>query len=191
MQERPTLNRQLDSTTFRDFYWLKEELVDFCRNNGLSTAGGKLEITERIAHFLDTGEIVLLCANKKKKSTPPAIITENSLIEPNFICTENHRSFFKEHIGMSFSFNVQFQKWLKTHTGKTYKDAITAYYEILEEKKNKKSSIDKQFEYNTYIRYFFDDNKGKCLDDAIKCWKYKKQLQGHNRYEKSDLIALE
>ena len=46
MQERPTLNRQLDSTTFRDFYWLKEELVDFCRNNGLSTAGGKLEITE-------------------------------------------------------------------------------------------------------------------------------------------------
>lgn len=50
-----------------------EELVDFCRNNGLSTAGGKLEITERIAHFLDTGEIVLLCANTKKKSTPPAI----------------------------------------------------------------------------------------------------------------------
>ncbi len=85
MQERPTLNRQLDSTT------------------------------------------------------PPAIITENSLIEPNFICTENHSSFFKEHIGMRFSFNVQFQKWLKTNTGKTYKDAITAYYEILEEKKNKKN----------------------------------------------------
>ena len=65
MQERPTLNRRLDSTT------------------------------------------------------PPAIITENSLIEPNFICTENHRSFFKEHIGMSFSFNVQFQfdeveKFIKT-----------------------------------------------------------------------------
>ena len=40
---------------------------------------------------------------------------------------------------MRFSFNVQFQKWLKTNTGKTYKDAITAYYEILEEKKNKKN----------------------------------------------------
>lgn len=44
---------------------------------------------------------------------------------------------------------------------------------------------------NTYIRDFFADNKGKSLDDAIKYWKYKKQLQGHNRYEKSDLIALE
>lgn len=92
---------------------------------------------------------------------------------------------------MSFSFNVHFQKWLKANTGKTYKQAITAYYEILEEKKKRKSSIDKQFEYNTYIRDFFEDNKGKSLEDAIKCWRYKKQLQGHNRYEKADLIALE
>lgn len=193
MQERPALNRQLDSTTFRNFYWLKEELVEFCRNNGLPTSGGKLEITERIAHFLDTGEILLLGANVKKKiTTAPTIITENSLIEPNFVCSENHRAFFEEHIGMSFSFNVHFQKWLKSHTGKTYKEAITAYYKILEEKKKKKKNpIDKQFEYNTYIREFFEDNKGKCLEDAIKCWKYKKQLQGHNRYEKSDLIALE
>ncbi len=47
------------------------------------------------------------------------------------------------------------------------------------------------FREATYIRVFFADNKGKSLDDAIKCWKYKKQLQGHNRYEKSDLIALD
>lgn len=190
MQKRPVLNKQLDSTTFRNFYWLKEELVEFCRKNGLPTSGGKLEITERIAHFLDTGEVIF-CTNAKKKTTTPTKITENSLIEPNFVCSEKHRAFFKEHIGTSFSFNVPFQKWLKSHAGKTYKEAITAYYEILKEKKNKKSSIDKQFEYNTYIRDFFADNKGKCLEDAIRCWKYKKQLQGHNRYEKSDLIALE
>ena len=192
MQERPALSKQLDGTTFRSFYWLKEELMEFCRNNGLPASGGKLEITERIAYFLDTGEVVLLHASvKMKATTAPAVITENSLIEPNFVCSETHRAFLEEHIGKSFSFNVQFQKWLKSHTGKTYKDAITAYHEILEEKKKGKSTIDKQFEYNTYIRDFFGDNKGKCLEDAIKCWKYKKQLQGHNRYEKSDLIALE
>ena len=27
-------------------------------------------------------------------------------------------------------------------------------------------------------------------EDAIKCWKYKKSLKGHNKYEDSDLIAL-
>ena len=81
-------------------------------------------------------------------------------------------------------------KWLKSNAGKTYKDAINAYYTILEEKKNGKTKIDKQFEYNTYIRDFFEDNKGKSLDDAIKCWKFKKQLKGHNKYEKFDLDIL-
>ena len=52
------------------------------------------------------------------------------------------------------------------------------------------TKIDKQFEYNTYIRDFFADNKGKSLEEAIKCWKYKKQLQGHNRYERTDLVAI-
>lgn len=72
-----------------------------------------------------------------------------------------------------------------------YGDAINAYYQILEEKKKGKTTIGKQFEYNTYIRDFFEDNQGRSLDEAITCWKYKKSLQGHNRYEKSDLVALD
>ena len=31
MIERPALDKQLDSKTFREFYYLKEEFVDFCR----------------------------------------------------------------------------------------------------------------------------------------------------------------
>lgn len=62
---------------------------------------------------------------------------------------------------------------------------------IIKSLRIRKTNIDKQFEYNTYIRDFFADNKGKSLEEAIKCWKYKKQLQGHNRYERTDLIAIE
>ena len=47
MTERPVLDKNLDSKTFRDFYYLKEELVDFCRKNGLPVSGGKLQITDR------------------------------------------------------------------------------------------------------------------------------------------------
>ena len=72
-----------------------------------------------------------------------------------------------------------------------YADAIAAYKEIKNTKKPGKKDIDKQFEYNTYVRDFFDDNKGASLADAIKCWKYKKSIKGHNRYERSDLRALE
>lgn len=190
MQNRPILDKNLDGKTFREFYYLKEELVDFCRKNNLPATGGKIEITDRIACFLDTGKVL---PEKTVKKRPPIItdIKEETEIEPNFVCSEKHRAFFKEHIGKGFSFNVAFQKWLKSNTGKSYKEAISAYYQIIEEKKKGNTKIDKQFEYNTYIRDFFADNKGKSLEDAIKCWKYKKQLKGHNRYEKTDLKVIE
>ena len=187
--DRPELNNQLDSKTFREYYYLKEELIDFCRRNGLQTTGGKIELTERISIFLDTGERSI----KNHDSRRTQIIDEitlDSIIEDNFVCSEKHRAFYKKEIGKRFSFNVLFQKWLKSNAGKTYKDSINAYYKILEDKKNNKTTIDKQFEYNTYIRDFFNDNKDKTLDDAIKCWKYKKSLKGSNKYEKEDLKIL-
>ena len=190
MSERPNLDQSLDKETFLNFYYLKEELVDFCRKNELPVSGGKIELTERIAYFLETGK-VLTASKKNSRHAVINTISEESLIEPNFVCSEKHRAFFRERIGNGFSFNTTFQKWLKANTGKTYKDAITAYYEIIEEKKKGKTTIDKQFEYNTYIRDFYEHNKGRSLEDAIKCWKYKKSLKGHNKYEREDLKILD
>lgn len=186
---RPILNNNLNGESFRKWYWLKEELVSFCKSNGIPATGSKTELTDRIAYFLDTG-LVKSASVSKRASSKVMSITLDSLIEPDFVCSEVHRAFFKSQIGASFSFNVAFQKWLKANTGKTYRDAVAAYHEILAEKKKGKTAIDKQFEYNTYVRDFFEANKGRSLDDAIKCWKYKKSLPGHNRYEDSDLSAL-
>ena len=190
MSERPELNKELDAATFRSFYYLKQELADFCKENGLPTSGSKIELTDRIAYFLDTGKV--------QKPSPRRIsavmigtLTEDTVIEPNIVCSEKHRAFFSEKIGKGFSFHVPFQKWLKANAGKTYGDAIRAYYRILEEKKQTKTEIGGQFEYNTYIRDFFADNPGKSLHDAIVCWDYKKSLPGTHQYEQSDLRALD
>ena len=190
--DRPELNKKLSGREFRKWYWLKEELVQFCRDNGIPATGGKTELADRIALFLDTGKIEsgkTIKRNAAKKNVSE--ITLDSVIESGFVCSEKHRAFFKEQIGSSFSFNVAFQKWLKSNSGKTYADAVAAYRDIKEKSKKEKTKIDGQFEYNTYIRDFFDRNKGRSLDDAIKCWKYKKSLPGHNRYEDSDLKALD
>ncbi len=189
MMERPILDKNLDSDTFKNYYYLKEELINFCKNNNLQSIGNKEELTDRIIEYLETGNKTFK-THKKEKTNMPDIITLDTKIENNFVCSERHRKFYKEQIGKSFSFNVLFQKWLKNNTGKTYQESIEAYYKILEDKKNSKTTIDKQFEYNTYIRDFFHDNKNKNLNDAIKCWKYKKSLKDHNRYEKKDLIIL-
>lgn len=190
MEQRPELTVKLDSQTFRNYYYLKEELVSFCKKVGLQSTDGKIELTNRIANYLDTGE-----KQVQKKTTRRVVSTRkihiDDVIEENFICSETHRAFFKEQIGSSFSFSVGFQKWLKSNSGKTYKDAIQAYYQILEEKKKTKTTIDKQFEYNTYIRDFFQDNQGKTLKDAITCWNYKKSIKGHNKYEPSDIKVLD
>ena len=190
MDKRPALQRGLDEDTFRSYYYLKEELLAFCRENGLPTSGGKMELTERIAAYLSTGEIRPVQPRAGAKPKVGVIMPETP-IEPGFICSEKHRAFFREQIGGGFSFNVPFQKWLKANPGKTYAQAVEAYHEILSEKKNCRSTIDRQFEYNTYIRAFFDENPGKTLKQAIACWNYKKSQPGHNRYEQSDLSALE
>lgn len=191
IDERPDLDLRLSAEIFRQYYYLKEELVDFCRKNSLQATGSKSELSERIAVFLESGKRT--CAEHKTRKTQSAgEIKPNNIIEENFVCSEKHRAVFKEQVGKSFSFNVTFQKWLKSNAGKTYADAITAYHQILQEKKSAKGKgeIEKQFEYNTYIRDFFAANKDKTLVQAIKCWKFKKSQKGHNKYEDSDLAVL-
>lgn len=190
MRQRPELSRALDGAAFRSYYYLKEELVAFCRREGLGTSGGKLELTERIAHYLDTGERTAPAPAAAPKAPAVGTITEDTRIETPFTCSEKHRAFFKERIGKGFSFNVGFQKWLKGNPGRTYAEAVEAYHRILAEKKQAPPAIDKQFEYNTYIRAFFADNPGKTLQEAIRCWNYKKSLPGPHSYDPSDLSAL-
>lgn len=192
IDERPDLDLRLSAGIFRQYYYLKEELADFCRKNNLQATGSKSELSERIAVFLESGKRTR-AEHKTRKTQSAGEIKPNNIIEENFVCSEKHRAFFKEQVGKSFSFNVAFQKWLKSNAGKTYADAITAYHQILQEKKSAKGKgeIEKQFEYNTYIRDFFAANKDKTLEQAIKCWKFKKSQKGHNKYEDSDLAVLQ
>jgi len=179
----------MDGTTFLQYYHLKEELVEFCRLNGLQSTGSKNDLNERIVHYLDTGEKLTKKAQQKSNAGTIGISNE-TIIGENFSCSEMNRQFFEGAIGTGFKFKVPFQRWLKANPNKTLGDAIAVYPEIIENIKRKKPKIDRQFEYNTYIRDFFEDNKGMSLKDAIICWKYKRDSVGHNRYERTDLVAL-
>lgn len=199
---RNKLNKNLKASEFKEYYFLKEELKEFCRNEGLKISGNKSQLEERIIYYLTTGKSLddskhaknntKNNANFQKSNLNKAIaseeITLDSNLGENFKCSEDKREFFEKEIGKGFEFKVKFQKWLKSNPNKTYKDAIDAYHELQNSKE--KTRIDKQFQYNQYIRDFFKDNNDKTLKDAIKCWNYKKSLKGHNKYEKSDLDIL-
>ena len=93
MSQRPELSRALDGAAFRSFYYLKQELADFCKENGLPASGSKAELTDRIAYFLDTGN-VLKPAAERKTAVNIGTFTEDAVIEPNIVCSEKHRAFF-------------------------------------------------------------------------------------------------
>lgn len=194
------LTKDLTRKEFKEYYFLKEELKDFCKKEGLKVSGSKNQLEERIIYYLNTGKSLDESqAKKKTNQTKNTVnhennfdiqeITLDSKLGDKFKCSEDKREFFEKEIGKGFKFKVKFQKWLKANPDKTYQEAIDAYLDIQNSKE--KTNIGNQFQYNQYIRDFFEDNEDKKLEDAIKCWNYKKSLKGHNKYEKSDLNILD
>ncbi|MCQ2071428.1 MAG: SAP domain-containing protein [archaeon] len=181
---KPPLDVSMDPDVFLSYYWLKEELVGFCRRNGLSVSGSKAEVTERIHRFFSTGEVVAPSVRKTGRRDGP--IAMDVEIGDRFVCTEERRVFFEQHIGKGFRFNVPFQRWLRSHPRSTYAEAIAAYSEV-----HGDGTIGPQFEYQTYTGDFFADNPGRSLEEATVCWRYRRSLQGTHRYQREDLAALE
>jgi len=198
MDKRPKLNKEISVKDFQEFYWLKEELVQFCRSCGLKSSGGKIEINKRIINFLRTGKRTTKTSNQDTKAKSKfdwnkSVLTLDTKITDNYKNTENVRSFFQQNIGIKFKFNVSFMNWMKTNIGKTLNDAITKWIEIENKNKNsdKPKMIAPQFEYNTYLRDFLEDNPKLNRDVGIKLWKIKKSLRGNNKYKKEDLKFIE
>ncbi|UZO79948.1 SAP domain-containing protein [Aquimarina sp. ERC-38] len=193
MNSRPKLTTEISIKDFKDYYWYKEELVAFCRSENLDKKGGKIELTQRIVKFLQTGERT---STKRRNSRTSRFdwnterLTNETKITDNYKNTENVRIFFKNQIGNHFKFNVPFMNWMKTSQGRTLGDAILQWQLIMEEKRTNKTEkqIAPQFEYNTYIRDFLKDNPGRSLQDAIHYWNLKKSKPGDNNYTKADLI---
>ena len=192
IEKRPKLKNDISLKDFQDFYWLKEELVSFCKENNIYHSGGKIEITNRIIYFLTTGKRAEKAISQKPKSNFDWNIEKlncKTAITDNYKNTENVRQFFTYEIGNHFKFNVLFMNWIKQNIGKTLKDAIDEWHRIylLKKDKNYKSEIDPQFEYNTYMRDFLEDNPTMSANDARKYWALKREIRGSKKYTKKDL----
>ena len=191
--KRPLLTRATPVTDFSDYYWLKKELVDFCTRQGLKTSGSKLEITERIAHFLQTGRPPTDLARPSKSSNsadgPPLVVMMDAPITKNYTSGEHIRGFFKSVIGLHFHFTVGLMKFCQDNPTKTFGDAVQYWQEEYNRKSDKsyQPEIGPQFEYNQYIRDFMADNAGASLKEAISHWKQKRRARGNNKYCRDDL----
>ncbi|HPG33931.1 MAG: hypothetical protein H6541_13430 [Lentimicrobiaceae bacterium] len=191
MEHKPILDRQINIHDFRNSYWYKKDLVEFCRLENLDKRGGKTALASRIETYLTTGQ--------KETHQPEyqttsrfnwnlAPLSDNTIITDNYRNTENVRSFFQQKTARKFKFHVRFMNWMKSAQGKTLGEAFEKWKEMEAERRSDTSprEIAPQFEYNTFIRDFMKDNRNSTLAEAIRCWKIKKSEPGNHTYSGKD-----
>ncbi|GHV96788.1 hypothetical protein AGMMS50293_31080 [Spirochaetia bacterium] len=176
---------------FLNKYYLKNELVEMCKENDLPIIGSKENLINYICDFIENKPIIKI-KNEPKKKNNGFIPSLEKRIDINYSNDEIHRTFFIKEIGKHFKYNIQFMNWMNENKGKkTYQEAIETWNKIyLDKKSGKKYKIGTQFEYNQYTRDFFENNPELSREECIKCWKYKKQQMGKHIYEKEDLKIL-
>lgn len=194
--QRPKFEDIETGAAFNNWYWLKAEMVEICKQSGLPHSGTKVVLRERIMYALDhNGQLQPSVAENKRHSkfnwakadlSLDTVITDNITFGPNF------RKFMQQQISSCFSCHSDFMDWVKANVGKTLADAV-AQWQVLEQRKQDptfKRVIAKDNMYNQYTRDFLADNPNKSLKDARAHWLLKKQLptpSGRVQYESSDL----
>ena len=192
---RPEINDIETGEELKRWYWLKQELVDFCKRKQISYVGAKFDILDRIAIAIDKG-----VAETDKKSKPVKRISKfdwskaslnfDTIITDSYKNGVNTREFFKQHCGDKFHFSIPFMDFMKNNCGKTLEDAINEWKRLNEISKDKnfKTEIPAGNQFNKYIRDFFADNPTMTIEQARHFWKLKRSLPlGRHFYEKTDL----
>ncbi|MEP7188777.1 MAG: DUF6434 domain-containing protein [Roseiflexaceae bacterium] len=169
---RPALTIGLPAADFRSFYWLKDELLAFCRAHQLSTQGGKQVLAERIATFLETGARSPAAAQIRRPSRMPATFTRETIIEENWRCSQSLRAFFQVEIGSHFHFDQVMRDFIQNGAGKSLQEAINTW-----QQPRPTTTIAPQFEYNRHMRAFFAAKPNATREEAIRAWNAEKALR--------------
>ncbi len=171
---RPELTRRLLAEDFCSFYWLKEELLVFCRENGLSPAGSKKDLALRVETFLATGGSPATEAVARRSTVRmPGVLSRETVIGAGWRCSQELRAFFEREIGPSFHFDGVMRDFIKNGAGRTLQEALDAW-ETAQKQPVSEKEIAPQFEYNRHIREYFKEHPGATLAEAIQTWKEKR-----------------
>lgn len=186
MTDRPFEIISLDD--LQNYYWTKSDLMQFCKNHGLSIQGAKSDLIKKIEIYLTNGNRINYVPVKKQKEKDSLNqITKNTLVK-NYNNDAETRKFFVEHLGKKFKFNAylrQFTNPSNIDLNMTYDDLVNGWISFEKSRKSlsKKNIIPSQFEYNQFIKDYFSNEKSATLKSAISAWKILVSKKGPRTYE--------
>ena len=149
---------------FSKYYWYREELIKICRELGLKSDGGKIELNKVIEAYFKGEKLlpekITVFSHNKKISESLSLTT--TLLECGFAFGPRFREFFEIQTGIKpFKFNVDMVATVKKvkeigDTSFTLGDLLDIYYGKKTYAKYDKSAL----QWNKFVKDF-------CADPAI------------------------
>ena len=162
--DRPEFDSIKDYAEFSKYYWYRDELIKICKNHGLKSPSGKIELNKVIEAYF-AGEKILpeKKSGRKKKPVVTELTLDTGLIECGFTFGNKFREFFSKQTGEDhFKFNVDMVATVKAvkesdNESFTLGDLLDVYYEKKIYAQYDKSAL----QWNKFVKDF-------CADDATK-----------------------
>lgn len=165
---RPDLLSVKSAAEFRNWYWLKEELLMFCRARGLPSSGMKPQVADRIAAFLD-GKPFEVTPQAVRGAQMPSEFTLETVIAKGWRCSPALGAFLRGVCGKTFHFNKPMRDFIHQGAGHTLLEAAEVY-RASQGKDAPKREIPPQLEYNRHTREFYEAHPGATREQVLAAW---------------------
>lgn len=175
MSIRPSFNESMSSTTFKAFYWYKEELQQICKRYGLPTYGTKAELSDYIVSFLAGTSIEQINSVRKIRRktrsslTADRISLETKLLNSGFSLNKEARIFFADYFGVT-KFSFKKSMGIKMREVERNADVGATVADLVEALKIQSIDNDeeKTYQWNSFVKDFRNDPISKEYTAPLK-----------------------
>ena len=168
---RPDFDDIKNYEEFSKYYWYRDELIKICRDHGLKSPSGKIELNKIIEAYF-AGERILpeKKHGKRKRSVVTELTLDTGLIACGFTFGNRFRDFFSKQTGEEhFKFNVDMVATVKAvkengDESFTLGDLLELYYGKKTYAMYDKSAL----QWNRFVKDFCSDDATKVYGERLK-----------------------
>lgn len=166
MTARPEPDEVSDEATLRRWYWLRAELAQMAKHRGVSTSGGKTQLTDRLAdHFAGRAHAPAASSPARQDRLPP-MLTAATRIEPGQRCTQRLREWCTAQVGSGFAFTGPVRA--AVDRGDTTLGEVVELWRATRHART--TQIGPQFELNRFARAWHADNPDGAHAAMLSAW---------------------
>ncbi len=168
---RPLLNGTLSGDELMRWYWLREELAAFAGQVGVSAAGSKEALQQRLAAYLDgrVDDAPAPTTGRRSGTQLSGLLSESKVVPRGQRCSQHLRAWFETQLGPGFRFDSEMRQWFaETDGSATLGDAMRHWHFT---RSRTPQVIGRQFEFNRFTRSWHAAHPGGTREELMDAWR--------------------